>query len=136
MRHANPCRSREDLSRQFHDARLVCPTTRHHASLGHHVARHAENARVKNLLLHFIVQLTPCATCVFGEPVSFRSRIPQSCSHDIEILQIELAPPEGFVDVVSELPENGLPLIVFDSSVPGNIQKVASGEKVGTAVGE
>ncbi len=32
--------------------------------------------------------------------------------------------------------ENGLPLIVFDSSVPGNIQKVASGEKVGTAVGE
>jgi uridylate kinase len=32
--------------------------------------------------------------------------------------------------------ENGLPLIVFDSSVPGNIQKVASGEKIGTAVGE
>jgi len=32
--------------------------------------------------------------------------------------------------------ENALPLVVFDSSVPGNIQKVAAGEKVGTTVGE
>ncbi len=31
--------------------------------------------------------------------------------------------------------ENGLPIVVFDSSVRGNIQKVASGEKVGTTVG-
>jgi uridylate kinase len=32
--------------------------------------------------------------------------------------------------------ENGLPIAVFDSGVPGNIQKVASGERVGTTVGE
>ena len=32
--------------------------------------------------------------------------------------------------------ENSLPIIVFDSSVPGNIQRVASGKKVGTTVGE
>ena len=32
--------------------------------------------------------------------------------------------------------ENGLPIIVFDISVPGNIVKVASGETLGTVVGE
>jgi uridylate kinase len=32
--------------------------------------------------------------------------------------------------------ENGLPIAVFDSGVPGNIQKVASGERIGTTVGE
>ncbi|MEE9607194.1 MAG: UMP kinase [Myxococcota bacterium] len=32
--------------------------------------------------------------------------------------------------------ENGLPIIVFDMSVPGNIRKVAAGEVVGTRVGE
>ena len=31
--------------------------------------------------------------------------------------------------------ENDLPIVVFDSSVPGNIQKVAAGEKIGTSVG-
>ncbi len=32
--------------------------------------------------------------------------------------------------------ENALPIVVFDSGVPGNIQKVASGESIGTRVGE
>ena len=32
--------------------------------------------------------------------------------------------------------ENRLPIIVFDSSVQGNILRVASGEKIGTTVGE
>jgi uridylate kinase len=32
--------------------------------------------------------------------------------------------------------ENGIPITVFDSGVSGNIQKVASGEKIGTSVGE
>ena len=32
--------------------------------------------------------------------------------------------------------ENGLPIIVFDMSVPGNIQKVVVGETVGTTVGD
>jgi uridylate kinase len=32
--------------------------------------------------------------------------------------------------------ENGLPIIVFDSGVRGNIQKVASGENLGTTVGK
>ena len=32
--------------------------------------------------------------------------------------------------------ENALPIVVFDSGVPGNIQRVASGERIGTAVGE
>ncbi len=32
--------------------------------------------------------------------------------------------------------ENGIPITVFDSGVSGNIQTVASGEKVGTTVGE
>lgn len=31
--------------------------------------------------------------------------------------------------------ENALPIIVFDSGVPGNLQRVASGENVGTRVG-
>jgi uridylate kinase len=31
--------------------------------------------------------------------------------------------------------ENDLPIVVFDSSVAGNIQKVAAGEKIGTSVG-
>lgn len=31
--------------------------------------------------------------------------------------------------------ENDLPIVVFDSSVRGNIQKVASGERIGTTVG-
>lgn len=32
--------------------------------------------------------------------------------------------------------ENGLPIVVFDSGVRGNLQKVASGEAIGTRVGE
>jgi uridylate kinase len=32
--------------------------------------------------------------------------------------------------------ENHLPIIVFDCQVPGNIQRVASGERIGTIVGE
>ena len=32
--------------------------------------------------------------------------------------------------------ENRLPIIVFDSGVQGNIQKIALGEKIGTSVGE
>jgi uridylate kinase len=32
--------------------------------------------------------------------------------------------------------ENGLPIIVFDVGVPGNIRKVAAGEAVGTLVGD
>jgi uridylate kinase len=32
--------------------------------------------------------------------------------------------------------ENRLPIVVFDSGVQGNIQKIALGEKVGTSVGE
>ena len=31
--------------------------------------------------------------------------------------------------------DNGLPIVVFDISVPGNIQKVAAGKKLGTRVG-
>ena len=31
--------------------------------------------------------------------------------------------------------ENGLPILVFDSGVPGNLQKVATGEQIGTLVG-
>jgi len=31
--------------------------------------------------------------------------------------------------------ENGIPIVVFDIGVPGNLQKVAAGEKVGTLVG-
>ena len=32
--------------------------------------------------------------------------------------------------------ENGLPIIVFDMNVPGNIQKVVVGEVVGTTVSD
>jgi uridylate kinase len=32
--------------------------------------------------------------------------------------------------------ENALPIVVFDSGVRGNLQKVASGEAIGTRVGE
>jgi uridylate kinase len=32
--------------------------------------------------------------------------------------------------------ENNLPIIVFDMSVPGNLRKLAAGEKVGTWVGD
>jgi len=32
--------------------------------------------------------------------------------------------------------ENRLPIVVFDSGVPGNLQRVALGEKIGTIVGE
>lgn len=32
--------------------------------------------------------------------------------------------------------ENRLPVVVFDCSVPGNLQKVAAGERIGTTVGE
>ena len=32
--------------------------------------------------------------------------------------------------------ENRLPIVVFDSGVKGNLQKVASGEEIGTSVGE
>jgi uridylate kinase len=32
--------------------------------------------------------------------------------------------------------ENRLPIVVFDSGVQGNIQRVAAGEEVGTTVGE
>jgi uridylate kinase len=31
--------------------------------------------------------------------------------------------------------ENGIPIVVFDIGVPGNLLKVAAGEKVGTIVG-
>ena len=31
--------------------------------------------------------------------------------------------------------ENGLPIVVFDVTVPGNVRKVVAGEKVGTTVG-
>jgi uridylate kinase len=31
--------------------------------------------------------------------------------------------------------ENDLPIVVFDMSTPGNIGKVAAGERVGTLVG-
>ena len=31
--------------------------------------------------------------------------------------------------------ENDLPILVFDSGVPGNLQKVASGGRIGTLVG-
>ena len=31
--------------------------------------------------------------------------------------------------------ENAIPIVVFDSSVPGNLLRVACGEKVGTLVG-
>jgi uridylate kinase len=31
--------------------------------------------------------------------------------------------------------ENGIPIVVFDSGVPGNLLRVAAGEKVGTLVG-
>ncbi len=30
--------------------------------------------------------------------------------------------------------ENGLPIVVFDMSVPGNVKKAACGESVGTRV--
>ena len=32
--------------------------------------------------------------------------------------------------------ENGLPIVVFDMNVPGNIQKAVAGETVGTTVGD
>jgi uridylate kinase len=32
--------------------------------------------------------------------------------------------------------ENRLPIVVFDCGVPGNLQKVAAGERIGTIVGE
>jgi uridylate kinase len=31
--------------------------------------------------------------------------------------------------------ENDMPIVVFDSAVPGNLQQVASGQRVGTLVG-
>ena len=31
--------------------------------------------------------------------------------------------------------ENDIPIIVFDSGEPGNLQRVASGEKIGTKLG-
>jgi uridylate kinase len=31
--------------------------------------------------------------------------------------------------------ENDLPIIVFDSGVPGNLQRVAAGEQIGTKLG-
>ena len=32
--------------------------------------------------------------------------------------------------------ENRMPVVVFDMSVPGNLRRVAAGEKIGTRVGE
>ena len=32
--------------------------------------------------------------------------------------------------------ENAIPIIVFDGAVAGNLQRVASGDRVGTLVGE
>ena len=43
----------------------------------------------------------------------------------------------GFMDqaAVALCRENGLPIVVFDVTVPGNVRKVVAGEKVGTTVG-
>jgi len=30
--------------------------------------------------------------------------------------------------------DNGLPIVVFDVTVPGNVRKVVAGEKIGTTV--
>ena len=30
--------------------------------------------------------------------------------------------------------DNGLPIVVFDMTVPGNVRKVVAGEKIGTTV--
>ena len=43
----------------------------------------------------------------------------------------------GFMDqaAVALCRENGLPIVVFDMTVPGNVRKVVAGEKIGTTVG-
>jgi uridylate kinase len=55
-----------------------------------------------------------------------------SLSYD-EVMQRKL----GFMDqaAVALCRENGLPIVVFDVTVPGNVRKVVAGEKVGTTVG-
>ena len=37
---------------------------------------------------------------------------------------------------VSLCMENGLPILVFDATRPGNIRRAAAGERIGTLVGE
>lgn len=56
----------------------------------------------------------------------------ESLSYD-EVMQRNL----GFMDqaAVALCRENGLPIVVFDVTVPGNVRKVVAGEKVGTTVG-
>ena len=56
----------------------------------------------------------------------------ESLSYD-EVMQRKL----GFMDqaAVALCRENGLPIVVFDVTVPGNVRKVVAGEKVGTTVG-
>ena len=51
-----------------------------------------------------------------------------------EVIQKSLA----FMDqaAIALCRENDLPIVVFDMTVPGNIRKVASGESVGTRVGD
>ena len=43
----------------------------------------------------------------------------------------------GFMDqaAVGLCRDNGLPIVVFDMTVPGNVRKVVAGEKIGTTVG-
>jgi uridylate kinase len=55
-----------------------------------------------------------------------------SLSYD-EVMQRKL----GFMDqaAVALCRENGLPIVVFDMTVPGNVRKVVAGEKIGTTVG-
>ena len=55
-----------------------------------------------------------------------------SLSYD-EVIQRKL----GFMDqaAVALCRENGLPIVVFDMTVPGNVRKVVAGEKIGTTVG-
>jgi uridylate kinase len=56
----------------------------------------------------------------------------ESLSYD-EVMQRKL----GFMDqaAVALCRENGLPIVVFDVTVPGNVRKVVAGEKIGTTVG-
>ena len=55
-----------------------------------------------------------------------------SLSYD-EVMQRKL----GFMDqaAVALCRENGLPIVVFDMTVPGNVRRVVAGEKIGTTVG-
>ena len=55
-----------------------------------------------------------------------------SLSYD-DVIQRKL----GFMDqaAVALCQENGLPIVVFDMNVPGNVRKVVAGEKIGTTIG-